>query len=117
MENKRKLGGQKEELAAAFLKEQGAEILAMNFYFPGGELDIVAKHGEYLCFVEVKYRRSREFGVPEEAVTKAKQHKMIQGARRYLYQNRLPESTSCRFDVVSIYQDEINWIQDAFWMQ
>jgi len=114
VENKRTLGSQKEELAAAYLEEQGAVILAKNFYFSGGELDLIVKDGEYLCFVEVKYRKSREFGFPEEAVTSFKQRKIIQGARRYLYQNRLSEHTPCRFDVVSIYKDEIAWIKDAF---
>ena len=114
MENKRSLGGKKEALAAEYLKGQGAEVLCQNFYFHGGELDIVAKHGEYLCFIEVKYRRNREFGYPEEAVTKRKQQKMVQGARRYLYQNQLSPDTACRFDVVSIYKGEILWIQDAF---
>ena len=114
MENKRKLGNDKEELAAAYLKEQGVEILAKNFYFHGGELDLVAKDGEYLCFVEVKYRKSALYGYPVEAVTPAKQRKILQGARFYLYQNRLPEDTPCRFDVISIYQEEITWLQNAF---
>lgn len=114
MENKRSLGSQKEELAAHYLKEQGAEILAKNFYFHGGELDLVVKDGEYLCFVEVKYRKSTLYGYPEEAVTPVKQRKMLQGARLFLYQNRYPEDTPCRFDVVSIYQEKITWIQNAF---
>lgn len=114
MENKRNLGTQKEELAASYLQEQGAEILAKNFYFHGGELDLVVKDGEYLCFVEVKYRKNTRYGYPEEAVTPAKQRKILQGARVFMYQKHLPMDTPCRFDVVSIYQEKITWIQNAF---
>lgn len=114
MENKRKLGSQKEELAAAFLLGQGAEVLDKNFYFHGGELDLVAKDGEYLCFIEVKYRKSDVYGYPEEAVTPAKQRKILQGARVYMYQKKYPADTPCRFDVISVYKDRITWIKDAF---
>lgn len=114
MQNKRSLGTEKEELAAAYLTEQGAAVLTKNFYFRGGELDIVAKDGEYLCFVEVKYRKSKAYGFPEEAVTSEKQRKIIQGAKVFLYQKRYPANTPCRFDVISIYNEEITWIKDAF---
>lgn len=114
MQNKRSLGLQKEELAVEYLKKQGAILLEKNVYFRGGELDIVAKDGEYICFIEVKYRKTEKFGTPEEAVTVAKQRKIIQGARLYLYRNRYPEDTPCRFDVISIYKDEIVWMKNAF---
>ena len=114
MQNKRTLGTQKEELAIKFLEEQGAVLLAKNVYFHGGELDIIAKDGEYICFIEVKYRKNRAYGFPEEAVTAAKQKKIIQGAKVFLYQNHYPTETPCRFDVISIYQEEITWIKDAF---
>lgn len=114
MQNKRSVGMAKEDLAVAYLTEQGAVLLARNFYFQGGEIDLVAKDGEYVCFVEVKYRKSRLFGTPEEAVTPAKQRKIIQGAKLFLYRNHYPEETPCRFDVISIFKDEIHWIKDAF---
>ena len=116
MLNKRSLGTEKEELAITYLREQGAAVLATNFYFHGGELDLIVKDGEYICFVEVKYRKTNVYGFPEEAVTKAKQKKIIQGARVFLYQNRYPSDTPCRFDVISIYKDEITWIKDAFYL-
>lgn len=114
MQNKRSLGSEKEELATKFLTERGVEVLTKNFYFHGGELDLIAKDGEYVCFIEVKYRKSTRYGFPEEAVTVSKQRKILQGARVYLYQNHYPTDTPCRFDVISIYNEEINWIQDAF---
>lgn len=114
MQNKRSLGNEKEKQAVAFLTEQNAHILAKNFYFRGGEIDLIAKDGEYVCFIEVKYRKSNNFGTPEEAVTSSKQKKIIQGAKVYLYQNRYPTDTPCRFDVISVSDREITWIKDAF---
>ena len=114
MENKRSLGAEKEELAMEYLKEQGVKLLAKNFYFRGGELDLIVKDGEYVCFIEVKYRKSLSYGYPEEAVTLAKQKKILQGARFFLYQNHFPAETPCRFDVISIYKEEISWVKNAF---
>ena len=114
MQNKRSLGSEKELLAVSYLTEQKAKILARNFYFHGGEIDLIVKDGEYVCFVEVKYRKSSSFGTPEEAVTCSKQKKMIQGARVYLYQNHYPTDTPCRFDVISVFGQEITWIKNAF---
>ena len=114
MQNKRSLGSEKEFLAVSYLTGQKAEILAKNFYFHGGEIDLIAKDGEYLCFIEVKYRKNNGFGTPEEAVTFSKQKKIIHGARVYLYQNRYPADTPCRFDVISVFGQEITWIKNAF---
>jgi len=114
MQNKRSLGTEKEELAITYLEEHGATILAKNFFFRGGELDLVAKDGEYVCFIEVKYRKSLSYGYPEEAVTLSKQKKIMQGAKVFLYQNHYSSDTPCRFDVISIYKENINWIKDAF---
>jgi len=114
MQNKRSLGTEKEELAVSYLTKQNADILVRNFYFRGGEIDLIAKDGEYVCFIEVKYRKSNRFGAPEEAVTLSKQRKIIQGARYYLYCNRYPSDTPCRFDVISVSGEEITWIKDAF---
>lgn len=114
MQNKRSIGTEKEILASDYMEKQGAKILAKNFYFPGGELDIVAKDKEYLCFIEVKYRRNKDYGFPEEAVTISKQRKIQKGAKFFLYQNRYSAETPCRFDIISICKDNIIWIKDAF---
>ena len=115
MENKRSIGSEKECVAAEYLKEQGAEVLAQNFYFKGGELDLVARDGEYMCFIEVKYRTSNRHGMPEEAVTALKKKRMINGAKQYMYEKRIPFDTPCRFDIIAIYKEQIQWIKDAFW--
>ena len=114
MENKRSLGTKKEELAAQYLEQRGLRILTRNFYFRGGEVDLIAMDGEYLCFIEVKYRKNLAYGYPEESVTVTKQKKIQQGARLYIYKNRYPTDIPCRFDVISVCRDEITWIQNAF---
>ena len=79
--NKRKTGAVYEERAAAYLIQHGFQILEKNFYCRQGEIDLVGIHGEYLVFVEVKYRKSKGKGLPEEAVTAAKQHRGVTADR------------------------------------
>lgn len=116
MQNKRSLGTEKEILAIEYIQNRGAILLTKNFYFHGGEIDLIIKDGEYICFIEVKYRKSKEYGLPEEAVTISKQKKIIQGAKLYLYRNKFPSDTPCRFDVISVFREEITWIKDAFYL-
>lgn len=114
MENKRAIGFQKEQLAEEYLISQGIIILEKNFYFPGGEIDLIGIDGEYICFIEVKYRKSNQYGSPEEAITWVKQKKILSGARKYLYQRKLSFDTPCRFDTICIYGETITWIRNAF---
>ena len=101
--NRREIGTAYEKRAVLFLREQGYDILQTNFRCRQGEIDIVARDGRYLVFVEVKYRGDDTRGLPEEAVGGKKQKKIIQTARYYLYSRGLPEDTPCRFDVVAIH--------------
>ena len=73
-----------ETQAAVFLEKQGYQILERNFRCPAGEIDLIAKEGGYLCFVEVKYRSERETGTPEEAVDAKKQKRISRAALYYL---------------------------------
>ena len=114
MVNKRTLGFQKEQLAIEYLTAHGVTILEKNFYFRGGEIDLIGIDKEYLCFIEVKYRTSNQYGFPEDAITFEKQKKIILGAKKYLYQQRRFLNTPCRFDIVSIYNENITWIRNAF---
>ena len=88
------LGKWGEQLAADYLSKQGYAILAKNVYTPYGELDLVASlpvetkpEGTRLVFVEVKTRRSRTFGYPEESITANKQEHLISAAQHYLQEN------------------------------
>lgn len=112
--NRRETGSRYEEAAAAFLKEQGYEILERNYRDRRGEIDIIARDGRYFVFVEVKYRKSTHHGYPEEAVHTGKQEKIRRTAAYYLYTHRLGEETPCRFDVVSVMGQEVMLFRDAF---
>jgi putative endonuclease len=94
-------GHDAERLAARHLKRMGYRIVCRNYRCPLGEIDIIARHGETLVFVEVKSRRNEALGSPKLAVTPAKQHKLSQVAWYYLQKNSLTE-TKARFDVITI---------------
>lgn len=112
--NKRALGTEKEQVAAALLEQQGYQILRMNYRCKTGEVDLIARHGEYLVFVEVKYRKNNQSGSPEEAVTLAKQKRISKVCAWYLRENHLSLDTPCRFDVVAVSQKEVRIYQNAF---
>lgn len=114
MGNKRKVGARYEDLAADYLTKQGYEIVERNYRDRQGEIDIIAREGRYLVFVEVKYRRDTKSGYPEEAVYGQKQQRIRHTASYYLYRHGHGEETPCRFDVVSIAGEEISLIRDAF---
>lgn len=114
--NKRKIGSEKEQIAAEYLKNRGYRILETNFRCRQGEIDLIARDGRYLVFVEVKYRTDRRAGEPEESVTWGKRRTIFQVAKYYLYRHNLPESTPCRFDVVGIIGEEIRLTKNAFEM-
>jgi len=84
-----KLGRRGEELAARELTGRGYEIVTRNWYCQAGEVDIVARRNEAWYFFEVRTRRGREFGPPEESVTLAKQQRMIDVALTYLGEHDL----------------------------
>ncbi len=90
-----------ERLAGRFLRRKGYTIVETGFRMFRGEIDIIARDGPTLVFIEVKMRTSPLFGRPEESVTPAKQRQIRKVARGYLFQRRLGE-TPCRFDVISI---------------
>lgn len=98
------LGRFGEELAASYLRDAGLMILERNWRCPAGELDIVARDGEVLAFVEVKTRSSTAFGDPAEAVTRAKADRLRRLALSWLAEHRDQESycPQLRFDVVSV---------------
>lgn len=112
--NKRAIGTEYEQKAADYLKRQGYQILDTNFRCKIGEIDLIAKEEEYLCFVEVKYRANSQLGYPSEAITPGKIHKIVRTAQYYMLTHNLPENTPCRFDVVVILENEISIIKNAF---
>jgi len=95
------IGKQGEELAVVYLQQAGYLILERNFRNTLGEIDIIAREGGAICFIEVKTRRTDFFGAPYESVTPAKQRKIAQVGLSYL---KLKDQMDIRvrFDVVSI---------------
>ncbi len=115
--NLKQVGATGEDLAAAHLKKQGYKILERNYRTPLGEIDLIARDRGVLVFIEVKTRRSRKFGSPQEAVHPVKQERLRNLAEYYLQQKGLGE-VAVRFDVVGILWQEgkpqIEVIQGAF---
>jgi putative endonuclease len=114
---RRKLGDAGEDLAAAALKKQGYKILARNYTTPLGEIDLIARQGGELVFIEVKTRKSLRYGEPQDAVSATKQARLRKLADYYLQRQRLGE-VPLRFDVVGITMStdgpKVEVFQNAF---
>jgi putative endonuclease len=95
------LGKKGEDAAARRLTAMGYAILARNVRTPSGELDLVAQAGEFLVFVEVKARRGRGHGLPEEAITPRKKKHLLESAQHYLQESGWTDRP-WRIDVVAI---------------
>ena len=113
-QNRRKTGAAYEDRAAAFLEAGGVQILCRNYRTRYGEIDLIGLDGPYLIFVEVKYRASGKMGAPLEAVDRRKQQKILQTARRYLYENHYREDAPVRFDCIGMTPRTIEWVRNAF---
>jgi putative endonuclease len=105
-----------EEDAVRWLETQGFAILDRNVVTHAGEIDLVAREGETLCFVEVKARGTAAYGPAIAAVGPAKQRRLSRAAALYLALQNL--SGACRFDVLGLDAGENGWtytlIRDAF---
>jgi uncharacterized protein (TIGR00252 family) len=106
-----------EDMAEKYLMAEGLRVLERNWRSPRGELDIVAEDGGTLAFVEVKYRESVRFGLPREAVGRAKQRNLTNLALMYMHEKGR-KGMNCRFDVVEIVKQsggyDITYVKDAF---
>jgi len=113
---RRQLGDWGEHWAAQFLQTQGYEVAERNWRCAAGELDLIAWEGGCLVFVEVRTRRGRSYGTPEESVTAAKQAKLIELAQIYMQEHPKLEC-NWRIDVVAVElrrgQPRVNLIRNA----
>lgn len=112
-ENKRKIGEKYERRAGEYLSGKGYEVLEYNFRCRTGEIDLIARDGEYIVFCEVKYRSDEKKGHPAEAVDLKKQKSISRCALYYLTSHGLTDA-ACRFDVVSFEGDTVTLYADAF---
>ena len=117
---RRELGAWGEERAAKYLRGKGYTIVGRNFRCRSGEIDIIARRGGVIAFVEVKLRRDAEFAEAREFVTPAKQRRVILTAEYWLASHQT--ELQPRFDVIEIYAPsgertlfpKINHLEDAF---
>ncbi len=113
------IGTMGEDISENYLKSAGYRILDKNFRCKCGEIDLIAIHKDYICFIEVKTRYGINFGTPAESVTSSKQHKIYKTAQIYIL-NKNINDRNFRFDVIEVILNKdnndfsINHIEDAF---
>jgi putative endonuclease len=113
----RKVGEEAERLAQRFLEKKGLTLINRNYHCRRGEIDLIMRDGNFLVFIEVRYRKNDIYGSAAESVTKQKQRRLLASAGYYLQNEKLYENISCRFDVITVsgqYNPQIKWIKDAF---
>ncbi len=114
---RKELGAAGEEMAVQYLTSKGYHIITRNYYTRYGELDIVCRKNRSLVFVEVKTRRSTQFGAPEESITPRKIEHLKKAAMMYLNENQ-SSFREMRFDIISILlmddKRELRHLEAAF---
>jgi putative endonuclease len=106
-------GNKAEDAAARYLEKHGYSILCRNYRARTSEIDIIARDGAVLVFVEVKSRSYSDFGSPWQAVNSRKQDKIRKAALDYIIRSKLADCPA-RFDVISIVGETVEHIRDAF---
>lgn len=95
-------GRDAEDAVCAYLGKRGMRIVKRNFRTRGGEIDIIARDGDVLAFVEVRFREEDDHGLPEESVGPAKRRKIVAAARAYLATVSPDSWREARFDVAAV---------------
>lgn len=108
-------GKKGEDICCKYLAEQGCEIIARNFRSPYGEIDVIAKCGDTIMFVEVKARTGNKFGSPAMAVDRKKQKKIIETAYFFITEGGI-SNMNYSFDVCEVFLKNaaVNYISHAF---
>jgi putative endonuclease len=100
-----------EDQALGYLTKQGFTLVERNFHCRGGEIDLIVQKNNLLVFVEVRKRSSGQFGGAAASVIPAKQARLKKAAQLYL--QRYADPPACRFDVIAIDGEQLNWIVNA----
>lgn len=122
VQNNIQAGMRAQKAAEEYLCKNGFSMIEANFRAPNAEIDLIMQDGDYIVFVEVKYRQSLEYGLPREAVGPHKQKQIKKAAMHFIVRNRLT-SQDFRFDVVEVLGGvgpdlngmKVNHIENAFW--
>ncbi|WP_028863319.1 YraN family protein [Psychromonas aquimarina] len=103
-----------EKAALAYLQSQGLTLICRNYYCCFGEIDLIMTDQDTLVFIEVRCRKTSDFGGAFASINKSKQSKIIKTAKHYLAQ--LENEPYCRFDAVAVDAqcEQVQWMQDAF---
>jgi len=100
-----------------YLEGKGLTLLTRNYHCRRGEIDIIMQDGNFLVFIEVRYRKNDHFGSAAESVTRQKQQRLLTTADYYLQNEKQSADNACRFDVITLsgqQYPQIEWIKDAF---
>ena len=113
MSNTRSSGQRAEQRAQTFLERQGLDLLAKNYAWKRGEIDLIMQDSNCVVFVEVRMRNRPDYGTGAETVGRTKIQKIAVTAEHFLANHPIPGNLDCRFDVISV-DENIDWIQNAF---
>lgn len=105
-----------EDLAVRHLRKNGLELVQRNYRSRFGEIDLIMRDRNTLVFVEVRYRRTSEFGAPQETVDTRKRARLRATAETFLQHSGQSSRNPCRFDIVALSGERasLTWIQNAF---
>jgi putative endonuclease len=111
-----------EDLARTHLAQYGLLLLHQNYRCRCGEIDLIMRERDTICFIEVKFRKSLAFGGAASAIPRSKQRKIIKTALYYLATHQQLAKQALRFDALLIQQqpdgsNQIDWIQNAFYAE
>jgi putative endonuclease len=119
--NTTQIGAWAEEIAWQHIQQQGWQLVERNFFCKGGELDIIARKGQILAFIEVKYRKRQIMGGAIASLSRTKQRYLIHSAKVFLQRFPSLSNLDCRFDLIAISgsdsphsQVQIQWLDNAF---
>ena len=119
-QNKRK-GLHYESEAKQYLLRQGLKCLAQNYHSRFGEIDLIMQQADLVCFIEVKFRKSLDFGGAVSSIPHQKQQKIIKTAQTFMQSNHKLKNQGMRFDALILQQSSeditIDWIQNAFYAE
>ncbi|NND80831.1 MAG: YraN family protein [Gammaproteobacteria bacterium] len=111
------LGNRAEKLALDYLRKQGLSLLEKNYRSRFGEIDLIMRQNDYLVFVEVRYRKSGDYGGALASIDQRKQRKLRRTAETYLQRHKASDQ-ACRFDILCLQgeldQAQIEWLENAF---
>lgn len=111
-----------EEQARQYLADRGLHLIDSNYRCRFGEIDLIMRDADTLCFIEVRYRESLDFGGASASITTAKQRKIVKSALYYLSVQTQPVRDALRFDALLIQRHaggelDFNWIRNAFYAE